>query len=154
MALRTSQKSVAYCGLYCGDCFAHRGIVADLARDLRKELRASRFDKTAEALSELPFFKGLSRYDECYAALGDMVKLRCKSACRGGGGNPYCKIRKCCQRKSYVGCWECDDFETCEKLTELETGHGAAVIRNIRRIRRKGLKGFLEGKRDWYVRQP
>jgi hypothetical protein len=126
--------------------------VADLARDLRKELRASRFDKTAEALAELSFFEGLRHYDKCYAALGDMVKLRCKRGCRDGGGNPYCKIRKCCERKSYVGCWECDDFETCEKLAELESAHGTAVIRNIRRIRRKGLEGFLEGKRDWYVR--
>ena len=150
--VRTSQKLIAYCGLYCGDCSSHRGVVADLARDLRKELRASRFDKTAEALSELSFFEGLRHYDKCYAALGDMVKLRCKRGCRDGGGNPYCKIRKCCERKSYVGCWECDDFETCEKLAELESGHGRAVIMNIRRIRRKGLKGFLEGKRDWYVR--
>ena len=149
---RTSQKLVAYCGLYCGDCSSHRGVVADLARDLRKELRSSRFDKTAEVLSELSFFPGLRHYDECYAALGDMVKLRCKRGCRDGGGNPYCKIRKCCERKSYIGCWDCDDFEVCEKLAELEPAHGAAVIRNIRRIRRRGLKSFLEGKRDWYVR--
>ena len=39
---------VAYCGLYCGECFSYRGKVADLARDLRKELRQTRFDKVAE----------------------------------------------------------------------------------------------------------
>ena len=48
---------IAYCGLYCGDCFAHKGTVADLARDLRKELRLSKFDKTAESLSTISFFK-------------------------------------------------------------------------------------------------
>ena len=52
-------EQVAYCGLCCGDCFAHKGAIADLARDLRKQLRQSRFDKTAEALTEIPFFKAL-----------------------------------------------------------------------------------------------
>ena len=41
---------VAYCGLYCGDCFGYKGKIADLARDLRKELRAAKFAKIAEAL--------------------------------------------------------------------------------------------------------
>jgi len=35
---------VAYCGLYCGDCFNYKGEIADLARDLRKELRKTKFD--------------------------------------------------------------------------------------------------------------
>ena len=48
---------IAYCGLYCGDCFSHQGKIADLARDLRKELRQSKFDKTAESLSTISFFK-------------------------------------------------------------------------------------------------
>ena len=49
------EKLIGYCGLYCGDCFAHKGIIADLARDLRKELRRTRFDIMAAALSEVPF---------------------------------------------------------------------------------------------------
>ena len=147
--VRTSQKLIAYCGLYCGDCSSHRGVVADLARDLRKELRATRFDKTAEALSELSFFEGLGHYDKCYAALGDMVKLRCKRGCRDGGGNPYCKIRKCCERKSYVGCWECDEFETCVHLDFLKSVHGDAHIKNLRILSKKGVDVFLAGKKYW-----
>ncbi len=53
---------IAYCGLYCGDCFAHKGKIADLARDLRKELRQSKFDKTAESLSDISFFKVFENY--------------------------------------------------------------------------------------------
>jgi len=53
----TEEKAlVAYCGLYCGDCFGHKGKVADLARDLRKELRQAKFDRTAEFLSANSFF--------------------------------------------------------------------------------------------------
>ena len=31
---------IAYCGLHCGDCFAHKGKIADLARDLRKPAKS------------------------------------------------------------------------------------------------------------------
>jgi len=113
---------IAYCGLYCGDCFGYKGKVADLARDLRKELRQAKFE---EAVKGIPF-KEFQHYNECYEVLGAMVRLRCKSACRGGGGNPFCKIRKCCQTKDVEGCWECGDFETCGKLDFLKVNHGDA----------------------------
>ena len=44
--MNEQKELIAYCGLYCGDCFAYQGKIADLARDLRKELRQSKFDKT------------------------------------------------------------------------------------------------------------
>jgi hypothetical protein len=133
--------------LYCGECPNHTGKIADLARDLRKELRSVRFDKTADVLSEMSFFSMFNDYEQCYAVLGGMVKLRCKHACRGGGGNPYCKIRKCCQRKEIEGC-----CTTCEKLDELRANHGVAHIKNLRSIKRNGIDGFLDGKKHWYVK--
>jgi hypothetical protein len=33
--IEEDRNLIAYCGLYCDDCFAHQGKVADLARDLR-----------------------------------------------------------------------------------------------------------------------
>ena len=143
---------IAYCGLYCGECPNHTGKIADLARDLRKELRSVRFDKTAESLSELSFFNMFKDYDTCYAVLGGMVRLRCNHGCRGGGGNPFCKIRKCCQKKGIEGCWLCDEFTTCEKLEELRANHGVAHIKNLRSIKRNGIDGFLGGKKYWYVK--
>ena len=68
---------IAYCGLYCGDCFGYRQKIADLARDLRMELRQSKFAKTAESLSEISFFKAYQNYPQCYEVLGAMVRLRC-----------------------------------------------------------------------------
>ena len=143
---------ISFCGLYCGECPNHTGKIADLARDLRKELRRVRFDKTAEVLSEMSFFGMFKEYEQCYEVLGGMVKLRCKQACRGGGGNPYCKIRKCCQRRELEGCWLCDEFTTCEKLDVLVANHGIAHIKNLRSIQRNGIDGFLEGKKHWYVK--
>ena len=136
---------VAYCGLYCGDCFSYKGNVADLARDLRKELRQAKFERIAEGIP----FEEFKHYKECYEVLGALVRLRCKNACKGGGGPPFCKMRKCCQKKGIDGCWECADFETCEKLDFLKPTHGDAHIKNLRKINKAGVYSFLEGKKDW-----
>lgn len=145
-----NKNLIAYCGLYCGDCFAYKGKIADLARDLRKELRDVKFDRTAESLSSLSFFEVFKNYKQSYDVLGAMVKFRCKRACKGGGGPPFCKIRKCCQKKGIEGCWECDEFETCNKLDFLKENHGDAHIKNLRKIKRAGLDDFIKGKRLWY----
>jgi hypothetical protein len=136
---------IAYCGLYCGDCFNHKGEIADLARDLRKKLREEKFDRVAQGLSR--YFKEFQNYEQCYEVLGAMVKLRCKRICRGGGGNPYCKARACCQKKDIPGCWECDEFETCAKLDFLKPIHGDANLKNLRNLKDQGVDMFLKGPR-------
>jgi len=82
--------------------------------------------------------------------LGAMVKLRCHKACKGDGGPPFCKMRKCCQKKGIDGCWECADFEKCDKLDFLKSGHGDAHIKNLRKLKKAGVEGFLKGKKHWY----
>ncbi|MFC2003615.1 DUF3795 domain-containing protein [Chloroflexota bacterium] len=140
---------VTYCGLYCGDCSSHQGKIADLARDLRKELRQAKFDKHAEILSTVSFFEVFQNYRQCYEVLGALVKMRCKNACRGGGGPPFCKMRKCCQKKVIEGCWQCGEFETCQKLDFLKPFHGDAHLRNLRKIKKQGTNEFINGKRYW-----
>lgn len=138
------EKLVAYCGLYCGDCYNYTGSIADLARDLRKELRRNKFKEAAEVMP----FKEFDNYQECYECLGAMVKLRCKG-CRGGFRSKFCKIAKCAQKREYQGCWECDEFQTCPKFDFLKPIHKEANIKNLRKIKRQGIDGFLEGKRHW-----
>jgi hypothetical protein len=140
---------IAYCGLYCGDCYRYKGRLADMARDLRKELRAEKFDVTAAKMAENAFFKAFRNYPECYEVMGEIVKLRCKRACRGGGGPPVCKIRECCQKNSIDGCWECDEFETCKKLDFLKPYHDDAHLKNLRQLRKSGVGSFINGKRYW-----
>lgn len=146
----TDSDLIAYCGLYCGDCHGFKGKIPDLARDLRKELRESRYDKFAEFLSQYKFAEGLKDYKKCYEVLGMMVKFRCRKGCKQGGGSPFCKIRKCCQKKGLQGCWECDEFETCDKLDFLKPVHGNAHVKNLKRIKKQGVKEFVKGKREWY----
>ena len=143
------KELIAYCGLYCGDCYRYKGKIADLARDLRKELRQEKFDMTAETMSQISFFADFKNYSQCYELLGEMVKLRCKRTCRGSGGPPACKIRDCGQKKGIDGCWQCNEFETCKKLDFLKPFHEDAHIKNLKLLRETGADGFLEGKKNW-----
>ncbi len=143
-------ENIAYCGLYCAECPNHTGVIADLARDLRKELRTYRFDKTAEILSEFSFFRDFEKYPDCYTVLGAMVKMRCGRSCRNSGANPSCKIRLCAQKRELDGCWECAEFPSCDKLDFLKTNHGVAHIKNLRKIKLKGIDEFLAGDKLWY----
>ena len=147
---KDNEKLVAYCGLYCGDCHGYTGKIPDLARDLRKELRQIHYDKFASFISTYSFGKDFKNYDECYKVLGAMVKFRCRKACRNGGGSPFCKIRKCVLKKGFDGCWECLEFENCEELSFLETVHGDAHIKNLRKSSKSGKKEFANGKTSWY----
>jgi hypothetical protein len=150
LSMEEKEDLIAYCGLYCGDCHGYRGKIPDLARDLRKELRAARYDKLAAIIAEQSWGKIFADYEKCYELLGAMMKFRCKVGCRQGGGPPFCKIRTCCQRKEIQGCWECEEFETCGKLDFLRHVHGYAHLQNLRTLKKKGAAEFLKGKRYWY----
>ena len=141
---------IAYCGLYCDDCHGYNGRVPDLARDLRKELRESKYDKFAAYISTQSFGKDLKEFETCYKVLGAMVKFRCRKGCRADGGNPFCNIRKCAQKKNFEGCWECSDIETCKELKFLEHVHGDAHIKILITIKKKGKNEFVKGKTLWY----
>jgi len=141
---------IAFCGLYCGNCHGHTGRIPDLARDLRKELRDIHYDRFASFISNYSFGKDFKNYEECYKVLGAMVKFRCRNGCRNGGGSPFCKIRKCAQKKNLDGCWECEIFQTCNKLEFLEPVHGDAHIKNLKKLSISGKKDFVKDKTLWY----
>jgi hypothetical protein len=101
--LEKEKSLVGYCGLHGGDCHGFNGRIPDLARDLRKELRKSRYNLFAESLSQYSSGKDFKNYNECNRVLGAMVKFRCRKGCRNGGCNPYCKIRKCSKQKGVEG---------------------------------------------------
>jgi hypothetical protein len=123
---------IAYCGLDCATCVSHKEEIADLAKALRKKLREEKFDKMAVGMSK--YFKALQNYGVCYEVLGAMVRLRCNRSCREGGGNPYCKVRICCKKKELDGCWECAEFETCQKMDFLKPVHEDAHLKNLRKL--------------------
>ena len=124
---------IAYCGLDCAECFSYKKTVSETAKSLRRELRAA---KLKDSWGRIPF---LGEYEPFKKSLDGLAMLRCTKSCRGGGGNPWCKIRKCAQKKEYVGCWECSDFETCGKLVERD-------MKNIKKIKKVGVSSYAEAK--------
>lgn len=140
------ERMAAYCGLYCEDCAFHTGAIPDLARDLRKELRKTRFDKVAEVI---PFLDA-DDYKRTYDFLGSLVKLRCKG-CKVSSRSQFCHIAQCAVKKGYEGCWECADFAGCSKLDFLAPVHGDAHIKNLRKIKKSGVKSWVEGGPLWYA---
>jgi len=142
-------EGIAHCGLDCEECFGHTGRIADLARDLRAELRKARFDRIAESLSAELFFQVFSDCPASHERLGALVKLRCKRMCKGGGGAPYCKIRRSSQGKGPAGCLEYGEFETCDNLRTPVAAHNDAHIRNLKKLRRSGIEGFISGPKHW-----
>jgi hypothetical protein len=123
--------------------FGYKMTVSEAAKNLRRELRIA---KLKDYWSTIPF---LGDYEPFKKSLDGLAILRCPKACRGGGGPPWCKIRKCGQKKDIEGCWQCDEFETCEKLNFLKATHGDAYLKNLRKIRQKGTDEFLKGKKYW-----
>ena len=125
---------VAYCGLNCAECFSYKRTVSEAAKSLRRELRAA---KLKDAWKDIPF---LDEYETFKKSLDGLAKLRCIKMCRSGGGNPWCPIRKCSQKKQFAGCWECTEAEICGKLKP-------RYLTNVEVIKRVGIDGFLMGKK-------
>lgn len=139
-------------------CFACKRTVSEAAKALRRELRA---EKLKDSWKEFPF---LADYASFKKSLDGLAALRCTKMCRGGGGNPWCKIRRCAQKRTQVrsqsanckvqnggqagrhertrtkqelaGCWECDEAKDCKKLLPVYRP-------NLDKIRRVGLAAFL-----------
>ena len=149
----------AYCGLYCGDCIRYRSRAADLARDLLSELQDTEFAKHAEIKSgstkQFNTVKQFEHYGECCEVLVAIIALQCNNPCRAGGGCPTfsCAILECCRKKSFEGCWECDEFEGCGKFESLESIHGDSPQKNLKKLRELGLDRWAEHRYPPYVWQ-
>jgi hypothetical protein len=142
---RVEKNLVAYCGLYCGDCPGYTGEVADRSRDLREILQQTGFDTFARQIPD-PKFK---HYAECYECLGAMMDTQCPQVCRERGDDVKCDIRECSIERGYDGCWECGEFEECQKLTRLTAVHKDAHINNLRIIAKEGISALVGSKRSW-----
>jgi len=131
MQRQDNESLIAYCGLDCSQCFGHTRTVSEAAKNLRSVMRAERMKA---AWPGLPF---LGEYEPFKKTLDSLASLGC-SGCRANGGNPWCKIRKCCQKKGYNSCAQCSEFETCDKLKTLEAYHKNEHIINLRKSRKAG----------------
>jgi len=101
---KQDNKLIAYCSLYCPKCY--KMSVSDAAMNLKKELENKHICGKTKWLSK-----------SFYSELDSLISLHCNKFCKEGGGSPNCKIRICCIKKGYNGCWECNNFKSCDKLS-------------------------------------
>ena len=120
---KQDKRLVAYCSLYCPKCY--KMTISEAATKLKNELGNPHLCGKTQLLS-----------DSFISNLNKLVEFRCTKICKDGGGNPKCIIRQCCIQKKLNGCWECSNFESCNKLNK-------QYICNIKRIKEIGLKGYL-----------
>lgn len=127
--VRQDQNLIAYCGLNCAECFSYKMTVSEAAKNLRRELRAA---KLKNSWKEIPF---LGEYEPFKKSLDGLAMLRCPKGCRGGGGNPWCKIRKCCQKKGFWSCADCNLTESCEKLAVISIGYKNRNLKILKELK-------------------
>lgn len=131
-----NKKLIGCCGIYCGACFAYRGTIRQKAVELRDVLNKEKFRKMVTALG------WMGNYSEFSKFLSRLKSLKCEG-CGAGGGNPWCAIRKCGQRKGFTSCAECNMFP-CEKLGWITKRYNKWNLRNLEKIKEMGIKKWLK----------
>ncbi|MFH1453048.1 MAG: DUF3795 domain-containing protein [Armatimonadota bacterium] len=129
--LPKDRNLISYCGLDCSQCVIHTTDISGKAKALRRELRSA---KAKKFWGDIPF---LGEYGPFKKSLDGLAMLRCVKLCRGGGSNPWCKIRKCCQRKKIWSCAECEEMLTCTKLEPITKGYKGKNLKILKVLRKK-----------------
>ena len=86
------------------------------------------------------------------SSLKVISEIKCKIPCRlgGDGCGGACEIITCVKNKSHEGCWECNDFEECDKFDFLKPFHGDAPINNLRKIKEHGISNWAKNRDKCY----
>jgi hypothetical protein len=139
-----------YCGLYCGDCIRYRCRASELADELLKEIDNVRFAEYANV--KRTHTGEFEDFHLLISSLRAISEINCKIPCRlgGDGCGGSCEIIRCVGNRSLQGCWECDDFEGCNKFDFLRPFHGDANLKNLRRIRELGINGWAKAREKCY----
>jgi len=147
--MATDRERTACCGLYCGDCIPSNQSLFDTAAALRQQLEDCQFAEYARYKSASN--RTFNAYEAFREVLDAIVTLRCPRTCFHGGGKPDCAIRLCAQGQRLEGCWQCTDFETCERLEPMSICHGDTVRHNLRMIRQHGVEHWSGARGRHYV---
>ena len=119
-------EKTSFCGLFCADCIPSNNRLFELAQELNCLLKDTNFQQYADFKSNKVLeFKD---YDIFVKVLNSFEKIHCYQYCRKGpcseaGCAQSCKIRVCSIEKKIEGCWDCDEYTTCEHIEKMERFH-------------------------------
>lgn len=116
---------IGYCWIYCPKCYRMK--VSEAAEKLLFELESVQ-SKGAKYLEETPLLK---------EGIEKLVAKKCHMFCRARQGESPCAIKNCCLPKNILGCWECEEMESCEKLNQ-------QFLENCKKIKELGIDKFIE----------
>ena len=122
-------------------------------RILEKALMESGFANYAERKAEkYPIYREFPVFMEL---LEEMQRLECTVPCREGpcsqtGCAQDCRVRKCAVEKGFEGCWECEDFRSCELLAPLKEFH-PGLENNLEMIKKHGIDSWSDKRGKHYL---
>lgn len=126
-------KYVTYCGLYCRLC-THIARTPKQARALRETMRKDGWEHYGEAVHP--------GFGEFWRILADLAESDATCpGCRGGCGDPGCRIRVCATEREIEVCPLCADFP-CAHITRL-AGRYPTLIADGQRLAGIGLEAWI-----------
>ncbi len=134
MDYKLTLTDIAYCGLNCRLCNLTTILPAAATR-LREIMQNDGWEQFGAML--YPEFEGFWKILAELAGMRESCPL-----CKGGCGNPECKLRLCAQDRGLKLCAECADYP-CPDLREFFTGHYEKMGEGNDRIREIGLEAWL-----------
>lgn len=175
------KKLVCPCGLICCDCLFYKSEIYETAHKLKELIKERELDKFLTICSNRKSWEAMGEHldlseDQNYSRIGKLfdvfkqmpvfmnvldsiIKLQCKTTCQeiGGcsvGGNTHeCRALKCMKSKEYDGCWQCIEFENCDKLKFLKNSYGYVIEDNLKTIKEKGIEAVKSRGNKYYTWQ-
>ena len=118
---------------------------------MKQELERVNFLSYAEAKGET--LKCFHDFPVLLETLGHLHEFQCEHGSRVGSGCSSfpCQIIACCQENGFEGCWECHEFEGCDKFEFLKPYSGDGPKENLKKIRALGFDGWAARRAKFYV---
>jgi hypothetical protein len=108
------------------------------------------FKKPFESFEKLPDF---------LEVLDGIINLQCKTTCQESGGcsiggtTHECEALTCINENGFEGCWQCEEYENCEKLSFLRRNYGETIDGNLRRMKDEGIEAVKSRGNKYYAWQ-
>lgn len=173
-----NSKFVCPCGLTCCDCLFYKKEIYETAQKLQKLIEQHELDKFLTmcsnkrnweaigghlGLNEDQIWDGIGKHYDSFKlipefmnVLGSIIKLQCKTTCKEtggcsvGGSTHECVALKCIKSKEYDGCWQCSEFENCDKLKFLKNNYGYVINDNLRIVKENGIEAVKSRGNKYY----
>lgn len=168
------QKNICGCGLNCNDCMFHKKEIYEAASKLKEIIDKSQINiflsimsktevnsSVARHLNEDPkifddYFKMFGKFPDFLEVLDGLINIQCKTTCQEAGGcsmcgsTKKCDTIKCITEKKLNGCWECQENETCSKLSFQRISYGKTIDENFKIINEQGIESVPSRDGDYY----